>query len=274
MTFAPVLPLSGYAGWRFLQRTLPQQSAAHDTQATIRRADAAFRDRIGQVQSAADLVADRQLLSVALTAFGLTGDLPNKAYVEKVLESDSYDPRSFANRLSDKRYLALARAFGFGDPAGANTQRPGFADAILDKYRTRSFEEQVGAVDDSMRQAMALPRDLGALAAQDSTERTRWYTVLGTSSLRAVFETAFALPQSFGSLDLDRQVSILQDRTERLTGEGTIAQFTDPDRIEVLTRRFFLASQIAEVRSISPMQSALSLLQQGQAALAALRPNA
>lgn len=271
MSFQPIIPLSGYAGWKFLQRTMPQQSAAHANQTQIKRDDDYFRATIGTVTTAADLVADRRLLSVALTAFGLEDDLPNRAYVEKVLASDTYDSSSFANRLTDKRYFALARAFGFGDPAGADANRPGFADRTLVQFRDRSFERDVGAQDDTMRQALALERDLGALAAQDSSEATRWYTVLGTPSLRSVFETAFNLPSSFGTLDLDKQLEVLKERTDKLTGSPDIAQFTDPANIETLTRRFFLAKQIADIQAVSPVQTALSLLRQGQASLAAFR---
>ena len=38
MSFQPVLPLGGAAGWRFLSRTLPRQEAAHAASAPVARA--------------------------------------------------------------------------------------------------------------------------------------------------------------------------------------------------------------------------------------------
>ncbi len=267
MSFQPIIPIDGYVGWRFLQRTQQKQEAAHAAMPAAQRDETYFRDRIGAVTSAEELVSDRRLLRVALTAFGLQDDLPNRAYLQKVLESSTSEAGSFVNRLTDKRYRQLNDAFGFGDRAISSNQFGGFADAILARYRDRSFEAAVGAQDESMRLALALERDLADLAWQDSSEATRWYTVLGTPSLREVFETAFQLPTSFGTLDIDRQVDILKERTARLTGKDTIAQFTDPDAIDALTRRYFLAGQLDQVAAASSHSLALTLLQSGQASL-------
>jgi hypothetical protein len=270
MSFAPVIPMGGYVGWQFLQRTLEKQSTAHASAPSSQRDESYFRDQIATVTSAEQLVADHRLLSVALTAFGLQEDLPHRAYIQKVLESDSADPASFVNRLSDKRYKKMAETFRFGDLGAPRTGLPGFADDILNSYRERSFETAVGEQDGSMRLAMALNRDLGGLAAEAKSETTKWLTVVGTPSLRAVFETAFTLPSSFGTMDIDRQVEILQERTQRLTGSDTIAQFADSDTVNQLIQRFFLAEQVQEIRSVAGRSAALSLLQSGQNSLNAL----
>jgi hypothetical protein len=270
MTYVPAVTGGGYAGWQFLQRTLEKQVEAHATSPVPQRDQAYFRDTIAGVTTAEQLVSDRRLLSVALTAFGLGEDLPNRAYVQKVLESDSAEPGSFVNRLTDKRYHALAKAFGFGDLGLPRTGLPGFADNILTGYRDRSFEASVGEQSGSMRLALALDRDLGGLATEGSTEATKWFTVLGTPSLRTVFETAFNLPSSFGALDLDRQVDILRDRTQRLTGADTVSQFADADALDTLIQRFFLAEQMQQVQSVTGQTAALSLLQAGQASLNAM----
>lgn len=269
MSFSPILPLDGYVGWRFLQKTLPRQAQVHADSALSRRDQEYFRAHIRSIRSPADLVSDRQLLRISLTAFGLQEDLPNRAFIRKVLESATFDPSSFANRLADKRYLKMARAFGFSDSIFPNNQSPRFAETILAQYRDRTFEQAVGEQNESMRLALAVTRDLGELAAQNSTENTRWYLVLGTPSLRAVFETAFQLPSGFGAIDIDQQVSVLRERTERLTGDSSIAQFADPDRIETLVRRFFLSEQIKDFGVMARGTAALGMLQQLSTAMRA-----
>ncbi|WP_127106048.1 DUF1217 domain-containing protein [Pararhodobacter zhoushanensis] len=267
MSFQPILPLDGYVGWRFLQRTRDQQEAALTAAPAAQRDEAYFRERIQSITSAEDLVKDRRLLSVALTAFGLQDDLPNRAYIQKVLESPAKEDGSFVNRLADKRYKQLNVAFGFGDTYLSWNQFDGFAEKLLGDFRDRSFEQAVGEQSESMRLALALERDLPALAAQDISEAARWYTVLGTPSLRAVFETAYLLPDGFGTLDIDRQVDILKDRTERLMGSDSIAQFDDPEAVETLTRRFFLSEQVQQIQAETASSGALMLLQQGQSSL-------
>lgn len=267
MSFQPVLPIGGYAGWTFLQRTMPRQAEVHAAQPAARRDADHFRAAIASVRSPDDLIADRRLLRVALEAFGLGDDLPHRAFVRKVLESSTLDPASFVNRLSDSRYRQFAAAFGFGDAATPYNTLPGFADRVLTSWHERRFEADVGQQDPSMRLALGLERDLGRLARQDSSETTKWYTVLGTPALRKVFETAFNLPSAFGAIDVDKQVEVLRERTERLTGSDSVSQFAEPGALDRLVRRFFLAEQVSQITGASAQGSALTLLQQGQASL-------
>ncbi|WP_209427286.1 DUF1217 domain-containing protein [Pararhodobacter sp. SW119] len=271
MSFQPVIPMTGYTGWRFLQRTIDNQAAQHASTPVAQRDEAYFRDNIGKIDSAADLVADRRLLQVALTAFGLADDLPNHAYIQRVLESSLDEPRSFANRLSDKRYAELAKAFGFAAADGPKTAKPGFADKIIADFHDRRFELAVGEQDQTMRLALALQRELAELATSDRSDEAKWLRVLGTPNLRMVFESAFQLPKEFGKIDLDRQVSILSDRTQRLFGEGGLAQFADPDKMAALTRRYFVGEQLREIQSQTGPSAALTLLMDGQASFARFR---
>ena len=271
MSFQPVLPLGGFAGWRFLERTLPAQSASHARAPAAQRLEAHFRENIAKITTAEALVNDRRLREVALTAFGLAEDLPNRAYIQRVLDSPTDQPRSFVNRLADKRYTALAQAFGFADATGPRTADPGFADRILEQFRARRFEAAVGEQNESMRLALALRRDLAAVAESAATEQAAWFTVLGTPSLRRVFESAYRLPQGFGTLDIDRQVDILRSRTERSFGSDSLRQFAEPRAMDDLIRRFFVGEQITQIAQVSTQGAALSLLRTGQESLARFR---
>jgi hypothetical protein len=271
MSFQPVIPMNGYAGWRFLERTIDNQAERHAQTPMAQRDEAYFRDNIGRTDTAADLVADRRLLRVALSAFGLGDDLPNRAFIQRILESPMDEPRSFANRLSDKRYAEFARAFGFADPAGPKTGDKGFAERIVTAFHSRQFEIAVGEQDESMRMALALRRDLVELAGRDMTEDARWLRILGTPSLRKVFEAAFQLPTGFGQADLDRQMSVMKDRTRRTFGEGGVAQFSDPEKLNALIRRYFVGEQLREIQSFRGPSAALTLLMEGQASMAQWR---
>lgn len=261
MTFQPIIPFGGTAGWAFLQRTRDAQQATFDQSAVIQRDVDYFKENIGRVETAADLVGDYRLMKVALGAFGLDDDLPNKAYIEKVLEEGSIDPESFANRMVDKRYLALTEAFGFDlDPP--NTQLSDFADGILASYKTRQFEIAVGQQNNDMRLAMALERDLGEIVAGDNTANGKWFAVMGNEPLRQVFETALGLPNSFAALDIDRQLEVFRDKAASVFGDGGIDQFSDPAKRDELNRLFLVRSQISDIESsLSSGSIALTLLQ-------------
>ena len=86
MSYSPILPVSGYGGWAFLKRTMATQTAAFNASGELKRDEDYFRARIGKINSAEELVADRRLLKVALGAFGLDADINSKAFVQNVLE--------------------------------------------------------------------------------------------------------------------------------------------------------------------------------------------
>jgi len=261
VSFRPVLPLGGYAGWRFLARTAERQRALVAEAPGIERETAAFRARIGQVTSAEALVADRQLLKVALGAFGLDADLNNRAFIRKVLESTSGDGRALASRLADKRYLEFAQAFGFAEPGGPFNRTSAFAERLIARYETRQFEVAVGEQDETMRLALSAERELESLASGSSSKNALWFSVMGNPPLRKVFETALGLPASFGALDLDRQLEVFREKTGRALGEGEIAQFAEAGKREDLVRLFLLRSELRQSPLASRASTALTLLQ-------------
>jgi hypothetical protein len=262
VTFTPVIPVGGYGGWRFLNRTLAAQQTAYAATATTTHDEAYFREKIASVKSADQLVSDRRLLGVALGAFGLGGDIANRAFVRKVLEDGTIDPAALGNRLADKRYLALSKAFGFGDFATPNTALSDFPDTILTRLRSQGFEAAVGTQNSGMRLALNAQRELPELARKSQSADSAWYGVMGSSALRKVFQKALGLPDSFAAIDLDQQLTVFRDRSSATFGSGEVAQFSDPAKLESLIRLFLIRSDAAAGSVASSGQSAaLSLLQ-------------
>lgn len=265
MSFQPVLPFGGYSGWKFLGRTLPQQQAAYNKSPVVQRETDYFKANIGKITSAEALVNDRSLLKVALGAFGLDSDINSKFFIRKVLEGGTLTTGALANRLADKRYLEFSKAFGFGDYTTPRTQLSDFGARISTAYQQKQFEIAVGESDANLRLALGMQRELGAIARKSSSDTTLWYTILGTASLRTVFQTAFGLPTGFGSMDLDKQVATLKTRAETVFGNSTVAQFTDPAKVEDLVRTFLLRADI-QANSAQTIRgaTALTLLQSGR----------
>lgn len=262
MIFTPVVPLSGYAGWRFLSTSLPEQSARFADNPTQARDLDYFRENIGKITDPKDLVADYRMLRVALGAYGLQDDLPNKAFIEKVLSDGVSADDALSNRLADKRYRAFSEAFGFGTSLPPRTQSVGFADKVLEKFNRQEFERAVGEQDGDLRLALTAQRELPDIAARDVSETTAWLTILGNPPLREVFETALGLPSAIGSVDLDQQLDEFRSASERIFGHSDIKRFSDPDEIETLMRNFTIRAQVASGPSpFTPGIAALTLLQ-------------
>jgi hypothetical protein len=261
MSFQPILVGDGLPGWQFLQRTLARQTDAQAKSPSQQRDAEYFIQNIGRVQSASALVEDRRLLRVALGAFGLDADINSRFFIEKVLESKTGDNTGLAARLTDNRYRDMARAFGFGDRPGGNTTTPNFADGILTRFQRQQFENSVGESSNTLRLALNAQRSLTELASAQSTDTTKWLRVLGNPPLRQVFETALGLPPTFGKLDVDRQLSEVQDKAKRQLGIKSISDLADPALQEKLIQRFLLRAQVQEIGTATGAALALQLLQ-------------
>ena len=262
MTFQPVLPFGGYAGWRYLVSNLEAQQKLFSQSSVQDRDREYFRDNIGSVSSAEELVSDYRLLRVALSAFGLQDDLSNRAFIERVLSDGIDGDDALSNRLADKSYYAFSEAFGFGTALPPRTQSPTFADQILTRFDRQSFEVAVGEVDEDMRLALTASREVPEIVAAGGSDATSWLTVMGNPPLRKVFETAFGLPSAIATIDIDQQIEAFQGGAERLLGASGFEQFSDPKALDELLKVFTIRAQVnAGISSTSPGATAITLLQ-------------
>ncbi|MCT4555160.1 MAG: DUF1217 domain-containing protein [Pelagimonas sp.] len=263
MSFQPVLVGTGLVGWQFLKATRETQQTTFNASTTLQRDVDYFAENIGNITTAEALVEDRRLLSVALTAFGLQDDLPNKFFIQKVLEEGTLERSALANKMADDRYKDLSRAFGFDNPVAPRTQLSAFPNEILEKYKSQEFEIAVGNQDETLRLALNFERNLPEVAATSNQSDVAWFRVMGTTALRNVFETALGLPSGFGQLDIDKQLEVFRDKSQSRFGVSEISEISeDPEIMNKVIQTYLLQTQVQQTASIGASQVALSLLSQ------------
>ncbi|ETX27146.1 DUF1217 domain-containing protein [Roseivivax isoporae] len=237
-----------------------------EAQRRITRLIDAVEGRRTQPADPAQLFADPTLMVATMTFFDVTLGDSGVRYARAAL--DSLDPESpFAGTLDpDPRYRAFHAAMDFRPAPEGRAYPPGFAEAVTQAYLERQFELRVGEIDNTLRVALSFERDLGDVAARFGSESGRWFAVLSSQPLRLFFETSFGLPQNFGTVDVDRQVTILREWAERAYGTSAIGDLlADPARIEDMRRTFLAASQTLQRAQVQPFgnTSALTLFGAG-----------
>lgn len=259
--FQPVIAGTGVVAWQFLQNTYDRQFSTFSQSAELKRDIDHFKEKIGDIQTAEELVADRQVLKVALGAFGLEDDLNNRYFIQKMLEEGTTAEDSLANRFADTRYRDLSEAFGFGPNEIPQTLFPDFAENIVDRFTAASFEIATGNADQTMRTALYAQRVLPEILAEEGSVDQKWFTIMGQAPLRSLFETAMNLPQQFGQIDIDQQLGVFKDRSFSLFGFEDPSQFLEADALEDLVTTYIARSQL---NAVSATQSsgniALTLL--------------
>lgn len=261
MSYQPIIPSIGLAGWGYLQRTYDAQVENFNAGTLQKRNAEYFAENIKKVGSAAELVKDHRLLSVALGAFGLQDDLANKYFIQRILEDGTESDDALANRLVDQRYRDLSDAFGFGPGAVRATSNSEKMAGILAMSRVQAFEVAVGEQDESMRIALTAERELQSLAVGTESDDAKWFSLMAMPPLRKMLETALGLPSSFGRIDIDQQMKVFREKTGSVTGRTVVAQFADQDIREKMIRLFLVRSQISETSGNNrPAARALAIL--------------
>lgn len=113
--YIPVIPVSGVGGLRFLEETEDQQIEALKNDAEVKRDVEYFKNNIASATSSDALLADRRLLEVALTAYGLESEIDKTAFIKRVLDEGTESDTAMANRLNDQRWTQFAEDFGYGN---------------------------------------------------------------------------------------------------------------------------------------------------------------
>lgn len=261
MSFQPIVPLTGYGGWRFLDRTMEKQQETFAVSQPIARATDYFRENIGNIKTPENLVNDKRILAVALGAFGLDEDVNSTFFIRKILEDGTDDDDALANRLADNRYADFSKAFGFAEMGGASTGSQGFAENIIIRYETRQFERAVGAQDNDLRLAMSVQGGIADILDRNSSSNAQWFSVMGNAPMRNVFQTALGLPSSMSSIDVDQQLDIFKERSQSLLGTSNLTELATPEQQEKLIRLFLIRSEAANLSMTTGSSTALTLLQ-------------
>ncbi len=101
-----------------------------------------YKLNIGKVTSAYDLVNDKRLLRVAMSAFGLDMDAEDPTAIRKMLDGGITDPKSPAN-VAGKAYVDFVTAFNFAEHGRDTTTRDAVQKDTLKLYTTKS---QIGLI--------------------------------------------------------------------------------------------------------------------------------
>ena len=267
MSFDPVITSTGMTGWIFLQSTYDRQFEQFQKDPVLQSDNEYFMENIGDVKTAEDLVSDYRLLSVALNAFGLAGEIDSKAMIQKVLEDGSEADDSLANKLGDDRWIDFTDAFAFGPGLTPVTGLDYKMQEVVDASIVQSFEDAVGNTDSSMQVSLYAERELVDLVTYDDEGEElsvlgQWYNIIGQPQLQSMFQVALGLPQDITGLDIDQQVEIFREAANKRFGTDDLTTFSDPEKMDELVNTYLAMTELAAYQGASSSASlALTLLQ-------------
>lgn len=214
-----------------------------------KRAEQAFRERIGTITSPKELVADYEVYSFVMRAFDLEEQIFGKGLIRKMLESDPVAPDSLMNRLSNSRFRELHLALGFTTEAGPqvpNLSASKFQDAVVAKFYNRQYIDENDSQNETVGTILQFRDKFSGI--------NNWFQVLSDEKLTNFFQVALGLPKEMSSLDIDKQKKLLTEKFD-------LKKLADPDERQRLITKFAAISDVLNPQTFQSNNTALSLLQ-------------
>jgi hypothetical protein len=245
--------IGSLSAWAVLQRR-GEALAARFAERRDNAADVArFRERAQQITSVEELLRDRRTLSFVLEAFQLETEVDKRAVIRRLLTEDPADPRSFANRMVDRRYREVNAVFG--GRSGPPLRDAALVERIVREALANRFEKAAGEGNPGLREALYFRR-----MAAGITDVNR---LMADRALTAVVRGALGLPKEFGLLAFEQQKRILEQRVP-------FADLRDPQAVGRLVQRYLSAQPAAEGAGGDPRLALLAPGQSGPAGLLGL----
>lgn len=212
-----------FATYMYITNNLDRSLTLKQNEPLISRESEYYLENVESIKSIDEFMNNTRIYNYAVKAFGLEDMAYAKAFIRKILEEGVSDSTSFANRLNDDRFVAFAKAFDFETYGENTTLRLATGQAVVDKYVRQSLEEDEGAENEAVRLALYFKRAAPEVASS--------YGVLADPALWKVVSTIYGLPESMGSIDVDRQAEIVDKVLD-------VEDLKDPEKLERLIQRF------------------------------------
>ena len=154
----PAIPMSGLAGWSFLQTTYSRQLETFSDSASVKNDRAYMSEKLSSPISLDDFMSDRRLLRVTMTAFDLAGEEWKGGFIRKALEEAVNPDSTFLKRLNNPDYQQK-----IVDIAGTGASNDAIAYRILGNVPVKTVLEK----------ALNLPSDLSKQPIEKQAEMLR-----------------------------------------------------------------------------------------------------
>ncbi|PHR76328.1 DUF1217 domain-containing protein [Henriciella sp.] len=259
----PAIPMSGLAGWSFLQTTYSRQLETFSDSASVKNDRAYMSEKLSSPISLDDFMSDRRLLRVTMTAFDLAGEEWKGGFIRKALEEAANPDSTFLKRLNNPAYTKFAETFAFKD--GTLSLDVEKIDQLGEDFETAAFRIAVGDVDENMRLSLNYQQKIVDIAGTGASNDAIAYRILGNVPVKTVLEKALNLPSDLSKQPIEKQAEMLRDKLSSAFGISDLGDLVMPDNVDAVIRRFHVMETVNNGPSaLTPGYTALTLLGGGQ----------
>lgn len=215
--------ITTYTSYRLISQDIGQSLQRVAEQPEVARESEYYLSKIGSIKSVDDFMADNRIYNYALKAHGLEDMAYAKAFIRKILTEGATNEESFANKLTDNRYVELAKTFNFADHGPVATTFTKAQAGVVDQYKRQTLESDAGSENTGVRLALYFERSVPNIkTAMD---------ILADEALAQVVMTAFRWPSEIAASDIDKQAALIDKSLK-------ISDLQDPEKLGKFLERF------------------------------------
>jgi hypothetical protein len=182
-----------------------------------------FKDNIGKIKSADELIKNTRLFNFAMTAFGLGDMTYAKGLMKQVLHQGVAETDALANRLNNPNIRAFAKTFDFAANGASTTSSATLEADVVNRYTEQSLEKTQGQQNPGVQLALYFRRN--------APNVTSVYGLLADKNLLKVVQTALGISPMTSAQPIDTQARLL-------TSKVKLADFQNPKKLEAFISRF------------------------------------
>ena len=216
-------------GWyKVVEKSRDRLERNFERQPQVARDIKRFQEEAPSIKSVDNLMKDRRVLKLVLSAFQLESEISKTALLKKIMTQPVGDEKSLANRMLDPRYKQLAQAVQPLFESGVGLSNAKGRESIIQAFKTNEFEKQQGEQAPGMREVMYFKRSIGKV--NDLTQ------IMADKTLMKVVRVGLGFPPQFGLLKYEQQRARLEDRVE-------VEKFKDPKFVDKFVQRFLIMNE-------------------------------
>lgn len=221
---------------KLAEQNQTKQIAAEAKTPEVQRDVAAFRKAVGSAKDVKSLLANPAVQKVLLTANGLGDQIGSTGLVTKALMSNTSDPKSLANQLSNTAWKSAAATYNFASKGLAILKDPKVLDTVASAYAEISWRQSLDTTTPGLSDALTFRETAANVKNADD--------ILGDPVLRRVVTTTLGIPQEIANQSLDAQ-------EKAITSKVDIKQFKDKNFVETFAKRYLIQMSMSSEGSSS-----------------------
>lgn len=245
-----------------------------------------FKTKIAQIKSVDEIFSDQKLYKFVAASLGLnktndqfgivkralTGYAIDTATYQQLIKDGKFDnngrptsteakneliakgyldPKnptrvSVANQLTDTRYLQGALTLKLGSTGVDTIKKKETIDQLVSQYLTYKFEDKIAKESQPAENARYVKKAIGDI--------TSVFGLLSDRTIRDVISTAYRIPKEIARQPVETQARVFNSKVD-------VAQLKDPKYVDLLIKKYLIASDQAQSQNSGSNSTALTLLQ-------------